>query len=62
MQSNKVYPGENVSIRLEGEGLHKGDFRFRGADFTITDSLVRNEKFTFYDLSVPVNEGYVKES
>ncbi len=54
---NTVYPGESLNIRLEGEGLHKGDFSFYGAAILENDSLVRNENVAYYRLEVPMNIG-----
>jgi len=51
--SNIIYPGESVRIKFEGDGLHKGQFIFSGIDYSQTDSLVRNEKFIFYDIKIP---------
>jgi len=50
---NTVYPGETVSIKLEGEGLHKGNFFFQGADNLLLDSMVRNERMAVFRIKVP---------
>ncbi len=48
-----VYPGETVSVKLEGEGLHKASFFFQGADNLLLDSLIRNENMAVYRIKVP---------
>ncbi|MEQ8533749.1 MAG: hypothetical protein RIB86_17985 [Imperialibacter sp.] len=50
---NTVYPGETVSIKLEGQGLHKGNFFFQGADNLLLDSLIRNENMAVFRIKVP---------
>lgn len=52
---NTVYPGETVSVRLDGEGLHKANFFFQGADNLLLDSLIRNENTAVYRIKVPEN-------
>lgn len=54
-KTNKVHPGEQVAIKFEGQGMHKANFRFLGVDFTLSDSLLRNEKFVFFDIKIPNN-------
>lgn len=53
--SNEVHPGETVHIRLEGEGLHKANFTFPGANNLEYDSLVKNENTSLFQLKVPMN-------
>ena len=53
--TNTVYPGEIVNIKLEGEGLHKGSFRFVGASQLVGDTLVRNENIAFFKLQIPID-------
>lgn len=53
--SNTVYPGETVLVKLEGEGIHKANFSFPGADNLLTDSLLRNENTSIYKLKIPVD-------
>lgn len=50
-----VYPGEVLNVRIEGEGLHKGDFNFLGAAMLEGDSSVRNENVAYFRLEVPLN-------
>lgn len=52
-ESNTVYPGEKLQLRLEGQGLHKGQFRFMGAVAKSGDSTVRNESNAYYELQIP---------
>ncbi len=52
---NTVYPGESLNVRLEGVGLHKGDFSFYGAAILEGDSLVRNENVAYFRLEIPMN-------
>ena len=54
---NTVFPGERLNVRLEGQGLHKGDFSFYGAAILEGDSLVRNESMAYFRLEVPMNIG-----
>ncbi len=51
---NTVYPGETILVKLEGEGIHKANFSFPGADNLLTDSLLRNENISIYKLKIPV--------
>lgn len=53
--SNVVYPGETVNVRLEGEGLHKAKFSFPGAQNMIYDSLVKNENISLFQLHIPLD-------
>jgi hypothetical protein len=52
---NVVYPGEHVSVRLQGEGLHKSRISFQGVSDLSYDSLVRNESIALFDMQIPVN-------
>ena len=52
---NTVYPGERVSVRLQGEGLHKSRISFQGVSDLSFDSLVRNENLALFELEIPVN-------
>lgn len=53
-RTNTVYPGETLLVRIEGEGIHKANFSFPGADNLLADSLVRSEKLSMYKLKIPV--------
>ena len=52
---NAVYPGERVSVRLQGEGLHKSRISFQGVSDLSYDSLVRNENVALFEMEIPVN-------
>lgn len=52
--STKVFPGETVNIRLEGEGLHKASFSFPGASNLEFDSLIKNENISLFRIKVPL--------
>ncbi|MBN1183097.1 MAG: hypothetical protein JXB49_12460 [Bacteroidales bacterium] len=54
-ESNTIYPGETVEIRLEGEGLHKANFYFEGLEQVVGDSLLKNESQITYSIKVPLN-------
>ena len=54
-ETNTVYPGELINLKMEGEGLHKGSFRFVGASQIYGDTLVRNENVAFFKLRIPLD-------
>ena len=54
-KSNKIYPGENINVRLEGEGLHKAKFTFDGTIQQQYDTLLNNENNLQFRISVPIN-------
>lgn len=51
--SSQVYPGEHVTVRLKGEGLHKARISFQGVSDLSYDSLVRNENLSLFDIQIP---------
>jgi hypothetical protein len=53
VESNIVYPGERIALRLEGEGFQKSAFSFQGTSDLRFDSLVRNEKVSVFEMSIP---------
>lgn len=55
VNSNQIYPGETVEIRLEGESLSRADFNFEDLRDVSTDSIVQNEVVSHYLLRVPVD-------
>lgn len=55
INSNQIYPGETVEIRLEGESLSRADFNFEDLRDISTDSTVQNEVVSHYLLRVPVD-------
>lgn len=55
VNSNHLYPGERVEVRLEGESLKRADFIFEGLNDLSSDTLIRSESVVHYMLQVPVN-------
>lgn len=55
VRSKQVYPGETVSIRLEGEGLSRTDIKFEDLIDISSDSLIVNESVSHHLLRVPVD-------
>lgn len=53
--SNTVYPGEEITVRLKGEGLHKSRISFQGVSDLVYDSLVRNENISLFKIQVPTD-------
>lgn len=54
-QTNTVYPGETVNVKLEGEALHKANFTFPGANNLVYDSLIKNEQVSVFHLKIPLD-------
>ena len=54
-KTQKIYPGEKINVRLEGQGLHKGKFTFEGTYQQQYDSLLRNENDIQYRIEVPLD-------
>ena len=54
-KTQKIYPGENINIRLEGQGLHKGKFTFEGTYQQQYDSLLKNENDIQFRIEVPLD-------
>jgi hypothetical protein len=55
VESNVLYPGETVEIRLEGESLNRTRFYFEDLKDVSTDTLLRNENAVHYKLQVPIS-------
>lgn len=53
VNSNQIYPGETVELRLEGESLSRGDFYFEGLEDVSSDSILRNGSVVHYMIRVP---------
>ncbi|MFY0600402.1 MAG: hypothetical protein JXR03_12085 [Cyclobacteriaceae bacterium] len=51
--TNDVYPGENLNVRIEGLSLHKAQFGFAGIENLNLDSLIRNEKNSLFSVKIP---------
>ena len=49
-----VYPGENITVKIEGEGLHKAKFSFEDLPTTAIDSAIMGENMIIYKLSIPL--------
>ncbi|CAN5283863.1 hypothetical protein BH23BAC1_BH23BAC1_10040 [soil metagenome] len=54
-QNLNVQPGETVDVRIEGQGLHKANFHFDGAEKVASDSLIMNENLIVHKIRVPMN-------
>jgi hypothetical protein len=54
-RGQSVYPGEQVEIRLQGDGLHKANFSFDGLADVRTDTLVRGENEVLFYARVPLD-------
>jgi hypothetical protein len=52
---NRVFPGERIELKLEGQSLHKADFRFDGIAELKMDSIIRNEREVAFSALVPIN-------
>lgn len=55
VHSKQVFPGETVSIRLQGDGLNRTDIKFEDLNDISGDSLIKNESVSHYLLRVPVD-------
>ncbi len=53
--SREIYPGEKISVRLEGTALYKADFQFEGLTEVQLDSSVNRENAREYDISIPID-------
>jgi len=54
-ESSVVYPGENLTIKLEGKSLQLGEITFYGAAILEGDTLVRNANEAYFRLQIPMN-------
>ncbi len=54
-QTNRIYPGEVIDIKLEGQGLHKAKFHFEDLVDLTNDTLIKSEKEQVFKLKVPVD-------
>lgn len=55
VESNVLYPGETVEVRLEGKSLSRASLIFEDLIRMEADSVLRNDKVANYILRVPVN-------
>lgn len=53
--SNTIHPGEDIEVRIEGQGLHKAKFYFENLEDISLDTLLRNENRQIYKLHVPLS-------
>jgi hypothetical protein len=53
-RGNKIYPGETVEIKIEGEGLQKAKFSFEQLEIIPKDSLSRQEREMVFEVKVPM--------
>jgi hypothetical protein len=54
IESNVVYPGETVNVKLEGVGIQKANFKFEELDYVIKDSIVQSDFAVEYKIKIPV--------
>jgi hypothetical protein len=52
---NRVFPGERIEVKLEGQSLHRADFRFDGLAELKVDSIIRNEREIAFSGLVPID-------
>lgn len=50
-----IYPGEKISVRLEGTALYKANFQFEGLTEVQLDSSVNRETAREYDITIPID-------
>jgi len=55
VESNVLFPGETVEVRLEGESLNRTRFYFEDLKDVSTDTILRNENVVHYKLEVPIS-------
>jgi hypothetical protein len=53
VNSSTVFPGEEVTVRLKGAGLHKSRISFQGVSDLVYDSLIRNENVSLFKIQIP---------
>ncbi|MGC8824604.1 MAG: hypothetical protein ACP5PZ_08405 [Bacteroidales bacterium] len=54
-ESNVVYPGELLNVRLEGVGMQKANFKFEEIEWLIKDSIVQSDNAVEYRMKIPKN-------
>ncbi|MCX7986632.1 MAG: hypothetical protein N2662_06815 [Bacteroidales bacterium] len=52
-ESNVVFPGEMVNIRIEGVGMHKAHFKFEELEWVVKDSIVQSDNAVEYRVKIP---------
>ncbi|TAE00944.1 MAG: hypothetical protein EAZ97_04420 [Bacteroidetes bacterium] len=48
-----VFPNENISLKIEGQGLSRSNFQFESQLDLKTDSTIKTDNVVIYDLKVP---------
>ncbi len=54
-ETNTVYPGETVNIRLEGVGMQKANFKFEEIETVFQDSIVKTDFAVEFRIKIPEN-------
>jgi len=54
-EGRDIFPGEQVSVRLEGTALYKAEFRFEGLTEVQLDSSVNRENVREYEINIPID-------
>jgi hypothetical protein len=54
-EDRTVKPGETIDVKIEGVGLDMARFYFEDMEDISSDSLIRNDRVTYFRLKVPIN-------
>ncbi|MEZ5039005.1 MAG: hypothetical protein R2828_03910 [Saprospiraceae bacterium] len=54
-EGRDIYPGEKLSVRIEGTALHKGIFQFEGLSQVQLDSSLNRETVKEFELAIPLD-------
>lgn len=54
-EGRDIFPGEQVSVRLEGTALYKAEFQFEGLTEVQLDSSVNRENVREYEINIPID-------
>ncbi len=54
INSNEVYPGENIMVKVQGLSLYKGNLKWEGVDNVVSDTLETSETVRFFKISIPI--------
>ncbi len=57
MRDPSVYPGETVSVKIEGTALYKARFHFEDVQDITSDTLLRNENEVVMKIKIPLDIG-----
>ncbi len=55
LESNIVYPGELLNVRLEGLGMQKANFIFEDLDNVIKDTVIQSDELVEYKVKIPLH-------